>query len=367
MKPTAAIAVSLIPASERAAVGRVWRDLEGIAGGGVAVSWDWTETWLRHYGDRVPHRFALCQLEGRACAAALITSSRRHRAGLPAIRVLHVGTAGVPTGGGVFVEWNRLLTLPSVRDEAAGALMAQLRRDGSWDELALDGFDPEHAQAFLRRGRWVSVRSERSPLTELGVIRDRGIDILDALSAGVRRRLRQSLNAFSKLDVEWATDTQQGLGILDEMAHLHDESWRRRGQAGAFANQTFSAFHRELVSRLLPSGRAILFRVSRAGRTVGCLYCLTEGRRVLFYQGGFTHFDDNRLRAGLVTHIHCMRACLERGFDEYDFLVGEARYKDELSTDARQLVWASLRRPRVRLAAWSGARVARRLIPGHGQ
>jgi CelD/BcsL family acetyltransferase involved in cellulose biosynthesis len=82
---------------------------------------------------------------------------------------------------------------------------------------------------------------------------------------------------------------------------------------------------------------------------------------VLFYQSGLAQFGDNRLRAGLVTHLHCMRACLERGFDEYDFLVGEARYKEELATGSRELVWASLRRPRLRLALLDAARAAGRL------
>ena len=188
--------------------------------------------------------------------------------------------------------------------------------------------------------------------------------MLDPLGAGVRRRLRQSLNAFGDLELEWATDVHCALGVLDELALLNGERWRRRGQAGVFANPTFSSFHRELVTRLLPAGRAILFRVKKDGHTVGCLYCLAEHRRVLFYQGGFAHFADNRLRAGLVSHVQCMRACLERGFDEYDFLAGDARYKDELSTGARHMVWASLRRPRVRLAVAEGARATRSLVRG---
>jgi CelD/BcsL family acetyltransferase involved in cellulose biosynthesis len=362
MMSLAPVEVSLIPASERAAIAPVWQRLERAAPDAIAVSWDWTETWLRHYGERVPHRFALCQSEGQPCAVALITSSRRHTPGLPAIRVLHLGTTGAPTGSNVYVEWNRLLALPGIRDQAAGALLAHLRQENSWDELALEGFDPAHAHAFLTRARWTSVRCERSPITNLDLIRDRGADVLDALGAGVRRRLRQSLNAFSGARLEWATDVQQGLEILDELARLHCEGWRRRGQTGAFANPTFSGFHREVVARLLPTGRAILFRVSQAGQTVGCVYCLTEDGRVLFYQGGFARFADNRLRAGLVTHVHCMRACLERGFNEYDFLAGDARYKDELSTGARQLVWASLRRPHLRLAAWRGARAVRGLL-----
>jgi hypothetical protein len=46
--------------------------------------------------------------------------------------------------------------------------------------------------------------------------------------------------------------------------------------------------------------------------------------------------------------VLCMQACYERGFSEYDFLAGDSISKHQLSTDARELVWATWRRPAVR-------------------
>jgi CelD/BcsL family acetyltransferase involved in cellulose biosynthesis len=358
--PDRPIEVSLLASGERDDVGALWRELERAGSGGITVSWAWTETWLRHYGEFVPHRFAVCRSGAEPCALALITSSRHRRPGIPAIRVLHLGTAGAAAGD-VYVEWNRLLALPRMRAQAAQALRRRLAQERGWDELRLDGFDPAHAEALLAGASRAIVRRARAPVSDLAAIRAQGVDILDALSSGVRRRLRQSLTAFGELEAEWAADVGHAHEILEELARLHGESWRRRGEPGAFADPTFSAFHHELVERLVPAREAILFRVTGARGTVGCLYCLSDGPRVLFYQSGLAQFGDNRLRAGLVTHLHCMRACLERGFDEYDFLVGEARYKEELATGSRELVWASLRRPRLRLALLDAARAAGRL------
>lgn len=43
-----------------------------------------------------------------------------------------------------------------------------------------------------------------------------------------------------------------------------------------------------------------------------------------------------------------MRACAAHGLREYDFLAGDARYKSELATGARELVWARWTRRPVR-------------------
>ena len=50
----------LVPGHLRADVASIWRRLEQSAPERpLACSWDWTETWLDHYGATVPHRFAI--------------------------------------------------------------------------------------------------------------------------------------------------------------------------------------------------------------------------------------------------------------------------------------------------------------------
>jgi hypothetical protein len=88
--------------------------------------------------------------------------------------------------------------------------------------------------------------------------------------------------------------------------------------------------------------------VSSDRGTVGCLYGLLDGDALLFYQGGLARFEDNRLRSGLAAHATFMRACADRGIRRYDFLAGPARYKNDLATERRELVWGALVRRRLR-------------------
>ena len=50
------------------------------------------------------------------------------------------------------------------------------------------------------------------------------------------------------------------------------------------------------------------------------------------------------MEPGLVTHAICMAECKQRGLLKYDFLAGEALYKEQLSNSESDLTWATARR-----------------------
>lgn len=340
-----------LAAQDREIAGAHWRVVETrLEKPGLTCSWAWTETWLRHFGDLVEHRFVLAENTGGPCAAALLTRGRAARRG-PGIRRLHIGTAGEPPEHTVYVEPNRLLVAPDLRRAFAAALLADAHRDSWWDELCLDGFAAEDAEALLAAEPALVARREASPSLVLPAV---GTDVLQSLSSGAARRIRRSLRGLEPVRTEWAATQEHALDILEELARLHEERWARSGRRGAFASHRFAAFHRDLVRELLPRDGVVLFRAHIEQGTLGCLYGFVEHQRLLFYQSGFIHLDDNRLRPGLTCHALLMQACADRGLREYDLLAGDDRYKRELTTTQHQLVWARARRrrPRTLAAAW---------------
>jgi CelD/BcsL family acetyltransferase involved in cellulose biosynthesis len=347
-----ALRLRLLTQHERREAGRVWRALESRLGLPLGpASWAWTDSWLTHYGDVVGHRFAIAERGGEPRGIALLCTGSR-RALRP--RRLHLGTAGEPHGTGVFVEANRLVAVPEDRDAFAALLADAIDADRGWDRLCLDGVPPEDAEPLVARWPEARVQVEHCPVTDL----TGGSDVLDALSSSRRRRLRATLRAFGPLELEWATDGDEAQALLNELIELHQRHWRARGERGAFSAPRFAAFHRDVVGRLVPSGGAAVVRVRRGSETVGCLYGLIAGTRLLFYQGGLRSYDDNRMRAGQASHLLFMRACRERGLTAYDFLAPATRYKLELATDTSPLVWAEIDRRRWRTG---GSRVVRRL------
>lgn len=330
----------------------MWQELEARNGSNLACSWDWTGTWLEHYGDVVPHRFVVAEKQGDPRGIALVTEQVGRGPLRP--RAIHIGTAGEPPGTSVFVERNGLLACAANRDAFGAALMTELHRDPSWDRLELDGFCPRDADGLLAGRQLAALRVDECPVAHLGGQVDG--DLPAWLPASRRKRISRALRQFGQLECEWAETSAMAHAILDELITLHAARWHADGQTGAFASPRFTAFHRALVDRLLPSGRAVLFRVRRSGDTIGCLYGFVEGERLLFYQSGLRQYDDNRLRPGIAVHVLCMRACRERGLREYDFLAPASRYKRELSTRTDTLVWATLERPGMRVRLERGAR-----------
>ncbi len=335
--------------SERGAAGEIWQTLEArIDGGGLACSWDWTSVWLDHYGDVVPHRFAVGMAGDAACAVVLVTGGIGRSRGPFKLRTVHLGTAGEPRGEGVFVEYNRVLVDPDHRAAFADALMRDLREDPSWHQLELDGFAPEDAEAFLRAEPLLEYRRVPCPTMDLRSVESAERSVLAALKSATRRKVRRSLEGLGEIETEWADTPEQALDILDELMQLHQRRWTSVGESGVFASPRFADFHRELIPRLLPKSAVILFRVRARGETVGCLYHFVERGRVLFYQSGLAPFSNRQITPGFVAFASCMQACLERGLTEYDFLGGDSRYKRDLSTTTRELVWATGRRPALR-------------------
>jgi CelD/BcsL family acetyltransferase involved in cellulose biosynthesis len=351
---TSALRLHVLSRHDHREAGRAWRALEGALGAPLGpVSWAWTDTWLTHYGDVVDHRFAIAERGGEVCGVALLSTGARSHV---RPRTLHLGTAGEPRGTGVFVEGNRLVARPADRAAFAALLAETIDADPRWDRLVLDGVPPDDAELLLARWPHARVRVEHCPVTDLTA----GDDVLAALSASRRRRLRSTLRAFGDLTLEWAANGGAAVALLDELIDLHQRQWRERGQPGAFASPRFAAFHRDAVHRLVPEGNAAVVRVRRGDETVGCLYGLIAGSRLLFYQGGLRRYDDNRLRAGQACHVMFMRVCRERGLTAYDFLAPAARYKLELATDTTTLAWAEVDRTRWRTRVSQRARRVRR-------
>lgn len=343
--------------SHRAEIAPLWSQVEELVQPrALMTSWDWTETWLQHYGDVVDHSFVIAHSHGAPCAAALVTHSQQYALGPLRAPVVHIGTAGEPRGESVATEYNRLLAEPAARHPFAHALTEYVRDELRPAAILLNGFAPRDAYALLDTAAPTETTSRPCPVFDLRSARDEASDVLSALGSGVRRRVRRSLKGFGPVQTEWAETPEQALDILDELAALHQRRWQALGKPGAFSSKRFSGFHRDLVERLLPLGQVILFRVRNASGTIGCLLSYVDGDDVLFYQSGFTETDDNKLKPGLTCHLLCMQECLERGFGDYNFLTGDARYKDELATVEREIIDATLYQNKAALSLVRGLR-----------
>ena len=349
---------TVLPARERSAALELWGALEqrlesGNARRGIplAVSRDWTETWLTHYGSAVPHEYLVLADARGPVGLTLLTKRMGRGLGLFREKSRHIGTAGERHGESVCVEYNQLLVMPEHRSAFQERLIAHVLQDKSWESFQLDGFTEESAESLQQELPGFEVRRRESPYYDLQAARTSGVDLLDRLGRSTRQNVRRLLRKYGEIETEWAATGSQAREIFAELIELHQARWKRVGQPGAFHSRRFRGFQQTLIDRAFDAPEAmrhvVLFRARHAGATIGCLLLLCDRNRLLDYLSGFADFEA-KPSPGVVTHVLAMQEALRRGFDAYDFLVGDKRHKANLSTDMNGLVWAAWRRPTVR-------------------
>lgn len=342
---TVELTVELKPAAARTEVLRLWRRLEQELGNDrLACSADWTECWLDHYGDLIPHRFALAWQGRELRGVGLLTNGVHQTDGPFHVATLHLGTAGEPRGQSVHVEYNTLLIEEPFRGEFLRSLLAAVHEELDWDEFRLEGFEADELASLVGcDDDSFDVRVAESRYFDLQAARVAGTDALAQLGYATRKVIRKNLKAYGPLDTEWAETVAQGESIYDDLVRLHQARWTAVGKPGAYADPRFHGFHRELIHYLLPRGKVGLFRVTQGDEVIGCTQLYFDRNRALVYQGGAAPYY-GKLSPGLVVDYLCLEECLRRGFDAFDFLAGDSLHKQRLTTDCHTLVWAYHRR-----------------------
>ncbi len=335
----------ILEAHDRSVALAMWRELEARVGvAPLMASESWTRTWLTHYGDTVRYRFLLAEDNGQLRGICLYSESTERKAALLTLQTRHLGTAGDPVQESVVVEYNSFLVEPAYRPAFIDAVAHWLLTQSGGDTVHLDGFTSEETQELTAHWAVVETRQRESKYLDLSVIRTQGGDLIDSLGRSTRANLRKRIREYGDLQLEWAETLEAANNIFDELIELHQARWQADGQPGAFASRRFSAFQRALLTELFPQGRCVAFRVRHQGVTVGCLFLLVDRGRMLDYLSGLASFDQ-KPSPGLVAHYLCQCEALKRGFNAYDFLVGDKRHKDNLSTHCQILTWTRLVRP----------------------
>ena len=338
----------VMEASHQVTALTIWRELEQrVEQVPLATSASWTRVWLAHYGETVRFRFLIAEDAGQVRGICLFTESHERKAPLLTLRTRHFGTAGDPIGESACVEYNSFLVEPAWRLAFIEAVSHWMLTQAGGDVLQLDGFTAAEMSELTAHWPPVEVHGRESKYLDLAAIRSSQAELITHLGRSTRANLRKRLREYGEIQTEWATTLEAASNIFAELIKLHQARWQAVGQRGAFASPRFLGFQRALLAELFPQGRCVAFRVRHQGATVGCLLLLVDRGRLLDYLSGLAAFDQ-KPSPGLVAHYLCQCEALQRGFAAYDFLVGDKRHKENLSTHTQILTWTRLVRPTVK-------------------
>ena len=149
------------------------------------------------------------------------------------------------------------------------------------------------------------------------------------------RRLK-NLQRNYDVRIDVAPTSADARAILEIAIDLHRKRWASKTTSEAFQDAETVAFHREFVDLAVAKGWLRLFVMRIDGVPAAALYGLRYGDIFYFYQSGFDPAW-SRQSVGLVMMGLAIRAAIEEGVAEYDFLHGTEEYKYHWSPQAREL------------------------------
>lgn len=334
----------------------------------------WILPWWRIFGTAGGRslRVGVFRNGGRLVGLAPLVSRWVFRRGVP-LRRLEALPSGEDEREEIASEYIGLVCERGALGDVVEALASGLSRGafGPFDELVMPAMNGALAEPFVlsraleQRGLAVSLSTRGlCPYIPL----PRTFDAyLGALPSSHRYRVTRSIRDFERwaggdLVLSRARTEPELLRAREILEKLHETRWREDGTAGVFSAPRFSAFHDEVIPALFTRGALALSTLSARGEPVAALYNVVWNDKIYFYQSGRRVDLPGKLRPGIVAHALAIRAAIEEGLREYDFLGGARRYKTELSLATRPLVTVRAARRSLREALLGGLdRAAARL------
>jgi CelD/BcsL family acetyltransferase involved in cellulose biosynthesis len=362
-----------------------WADLLERSGRNeLTLTPDWLLTWLRVYGPKQGRRLSLALFRdaGRLVGLApLLSRPHWHRAVLPFRRLEFLGS-GEREGHGICSNHLNVVAERGAEAAVARRLATALTTGsfGAWDELVLPMMDADGPMPALLTAAFrdagleaESFETARGPYIPLPATWDA---YLKSLSCTRRHHLTRSLRAFD----QWAAGTARLVRVTDMdglekgkriLIDLHHARWASDSGCGVFRAPSYLQFHNATMRWLLERGALELLYLTAHGRPVAALYGMSWGDKVYAYQIGRRLDVPANVRPGGVILAHAIRAAIEAGRREFDFLANEAPFKTRLALATRSLVQVRVVRPGLRETTrrllercLDGVRPLRRVVRG---
>jgi CelD/BcsL family acetyltransferase involved in cellulose biosynthesis len=352
------------PAANQASLREEWQTLEKRARPGVFLSWQWIGVWLSVY--QPAFKVLKVMDQGQLVGLGLVTESSERRHGILSSRCLYVHQTGCPSQDQIWIEYNGFLAKTGMELLVAEACVDYLKRlRAGWDEFVIGAVDTDYARALAKVSALIPHIRWEAPCfgVDLALLRSRDQAYLDSLSGNTRHQIRRTLKLYRQqgpVCLERPQTTEEAESLFDQCAPYHLQRWGGSIGESGFANPDFVRFHKRYVRTHWERGGADLIVLKVGGSTLAIFYNLIYQNRVYFYLAGIKAEADNKLKPGLLGHSLCITDYIERGFEYYDFMGGEERYKRQLASPSTHLVQVALQQDRWKLRAEQTLRTIKR-------
>jgi CelD/BcsL family acetyltransferase involved in cellulose biosynthesis len=322
----------------------------------VSLTPNWLQTWWRIFGnDRGRQLRVVAISDGDRLVGLAPLTWRRHwyRPCLPFRRLEFLSTGERPEEA-ICSDYLNVIAEEGREEDVARALAGAIHAGklGTWDEVFLETMPSDNPMPALLAA---ALKRGRDTVTSVEYDQARHVTLpatWDAYLAGLGKHRKHSLQALRYFD-EWAPGAWQLRTATDAaslaegraaLIALHTGRWEGTGK-GTFKAPRFLAFHDAMMPALLAEGKLQLSWLLARGEPVAAAYNIVHAGKVWYYQTGRRMDVPAKIRPGVVLVLMLIRDAIEKGHREFDFLPGEATYKDQLGTATRSIIRLRVARP----------------------
>jgi hypothetical protein len=312
-----------------------WITLQDQANSSAFIAWFWIKQWLAQKNLIINNCLCIEVKLGQDTVGLALFGIKTKRVfwGL-SFKQYFLHKSGNIKEDQTWIEHNTFLLHKDFEPQLSDEICQELAKNQQIDDIKIGLSSP----GFINKLNFVDfkIRTELSSPAYLANLA--GLTSLDdylaTLSKNTRSHIKRSiklLNEKSPLRLVLATDATEKNTVLKNIADLHRIKWRSTVYGSGFDNPCFYNFHLGLIQDENSAQNCRLYTLYQDDIALGHLYLLTQGDRWSFYLSALNFNEDNRIKVGLVIHSLVIEQAIKQGVTVYDFLAGEAQYKDSLS------------------------------------
>lgn len=325
----------------------------------------WQLPWWEVFGgtdDRTLRAFAFYEGSALVGLAPILARPWVHRPRI-AFRRLEALASGEDEADEVCSVHLGLVARPGAERAVAAAFAEALSKLGAWDELVV----PRMTGGALAETLRDALSSHKLAVTLDEVDRAPFVSLpktyaayLEALGAEKRERLTRAMSALETFAggppiverVDTPARIGEGLEVLEALHRAHHPD------GGVYRSPRFRAFHQKVMPRLFAANALDVGWLRVGTRPIAAFYNLRWQGRASHYQSGHANDVPADANIGVTLQAILVRAAIEDGLGEYDFLGGVLDYKMALTNTTRPLVTLRAARPSLRESARRAAESA---------
>jgi CelD/BcsL family acetyltransferase involved in cellulose biosynthesis len=323
--------------ADKCSVATKWQALERKADCSVFLSWLWIANWLDLVTDKL--LIIECFEDEKLVGLAFFVEKTRKVFGFIPVKQLYLHRTGNMEEDQVWIEYNDFLLDSSVEDAARFHMVQAVCDYGDSIKEIIIGLSCNKILASFQQTFYQSRVLIATQGCSVAFDKIKQTYLTEVLSKNTRSQIRRSeklLSQLGKLNFSVYVEKDQVNQLLRDISKKHVERWQNTLEGSGFTNPLFSEFHQKVIN--FDNSHIVQVAVlSIDDNAVGYLLNYVYREQVYFYLSALTAFDESKIKIGLTLHAKAIQFYLDQGCSCYDFLGGEARYKQSLTNQSYDL------------------------------